>query len=168
MFLINTPRLTIREFKASDLNDFANIVADKEVMRFSVSGQLNKEQAKVYLERILDHYHQHGYGLWALIHNEHQHLIGFSGLINQQIDNELKVELGYRLIPSYWGQGLALEANQAIIQYAFKNLGLDSLISIIDPANERSLAVAKRVGMHHAKDTVFNGITVNIFELLYN
>jgi [ribosomal protein S5]-alanine N-acetyltransferase len=124
MFL-KTNRLIIREFKASDLDDFAAIVADKEVMRFSLKGPLNKEEAQTYLQkRILDHYSTHGYGLWALIHIIDQCLIGFAGLMQQLIDSEPKVELGFRLAPSYWGQGLATEANLAIIQYAFTELGL--------------------------------------------
>ncbi len=87
--------------------------------------------------------------------------------MQQVIDDEPKVELGYRLVPSYWGQGLATEANVAIIHYAFTELGSKSLISIIDPANRRSLEAAKRIGMHYLKEAVFYGFSVQIFELDY-
>ncbi len=77
MFL-TTDRSYVREFKVSDLEEFASIVSDEEVMRFSLKGPLNKEEAQAYLQkRILDHYSLYGYGLWALTHKEDQCLIGF-------------------------------------------------------------------------------------------
>lgn len=164
--LLQTQRLIIREFTNSDLEDFAALMANKEVMRFSISGPFNREQAQEYLQnRIITHYAQYRYGLWALILKDTQQLIGFSGLINQNIDGKKYIELGYRLFPDYWGQGFATEANQAIIRYAFETLDMNHLISIIDPQNTRSLEVAKRVGMQLMKEASFHGIPVRIFEI---
>ena len=102
-------------------------------MRFSLSGPVkDKKHVKKYLQnRILDHYAKFGYGLYAVIHKSDQRFIGFTGLINQNIDDEEYVELGYRLNPNYWGKGLATEAARAVCDYAFNQLSLDPLISII-------------------------------------
>ncbi len=83
----------------------------------------------------------------------------------QSIDGEDLVELGYRLDPSYWGKGLASEASFAISQYAFDQLHLDQIISIIDPKNTRSVGVATRLGMHYWKDALFHNIPVQIYVL---
>lgn len=125
---------------------------------------MDREQAQAYLQsRILDHYDRYGYGLLAAIHKSQ--LIGFAGLISQTIDGEEKTELAFRFHPDLWGQGLATEASLAICHYAFEELGIPELISIIDPQNTRSLALAKRIGMRHWKDTVYNGFSVGIFRL---
>jgi len=165
--MLETERLILRKFNIADLEAFASLMADPEVMRFSLNGPLkDREQAREYLQkRILDHYVQYGYGLFAAVHKKDNCLIGFVGLISQVIDGEHKTELAYRLHPRYWGQGLATEAAFAICHYAFDDLGIDELISIIDPQNKRSIEMARRVGMHHWKNTTYNGFSVGIYLL---
>lgn len=164
---LETQRLLLREFTLDDLDVFASLMANPEVMRFSLSGPMkDKEQAREYLQkRILDHYILYGYGLYAVFHKENSCFIGLTGLISQNIDGENKTELGYRLDPNYWGKGLASEASSAFCRYAFDQLDIDELISIIDPHNIRSLEVAKRIGMHHWKNAVFHHIPVHIYLL---
>ena len=164
--LLNTNRLTIRDFTFDDLEDLSCLLANNEVMRFSLAGPLSPEQTKDHLEsRILSHYAQFGFGLWALVHSEDQKLIGLAGLMMQTIDGKDLVEIGYRLHPSYWGNGFASEAAFAISQYAFDQLNLDQIISIIDPKNTRSVGVAIRLGMHYWKDALFHNTSVQIYAL---
>ncbi len=162
---LETERLVLREFTIDDWDAFAWLMADPEVMRFSLNGPMNKEQARKYLERIIAHYSDHGYGLNGVVLKANNSLIGLIGLISQNIDGENKAELGYRLHPQYWGKGLAREACLAVCKYAFTQLGMDELISIIDPKNTRSLEVAKRIGMHHWKETFFHNFAVHIYRI---
>lgn len=162
--MIETQRLTIREFTQDDFDDFASLVADPEVMRFSLKGPLDQQEAKKYFQsRILAHYQENGFGLWALVLKEEKTLIGFAGLITQEIEGKKKIELAYRLLPTYWGRGLASEAANAISEYAFTKLQLKDLISIIDTANHRSLLLAKRLGMNSLKKTQFHGFEVFVY-----
>ena len=162
---LETERLILRKYTLDDLDAFAALVADPEVMRFSLSGPMKeKEQAKQYFQkRILDHYRHNGYGLYAVIHKADTCLIGTIGLITQNIDGQEWTELGYRLHPKYWGKGLATEAGLALMHYASATLGIDELISIIDPQNTRSLKVAERLGMRFWKDAVFHTIPVHVY-----
>lgn len=164
--VLKTEHLIIREFTMDDLEDLSLLLANEEVMRFSVAGPLSRDQAKDLLhERILGHYSKFGFGLWALIHTENQRFIGFAGLISQLIDGEQLIELGYRLDPKYWGKGLASEAASAISRFAFEQLHLNQIISIIDPKNSRSLNVASRLGMQYWKDAIFHGAIVQIYRI---
>lgn len=163
---IETERLILREFTLDDLDAFAWLMADPEVMRFSLTGPMTREQAGEYLSgRILDHYAKYGYGLWAVVQKEDNRVIGSIGLINQNLDGEHKTEVGYRLHPNFWGKGLATEACLAVCQYALITLGIKELISIIEPANTRSLEVAKRIGMKYIKDTSFYNFHVQIYQI---
>jgi RimJ/RimL family protein N-acetyltransferase len=162
--LTETLRLQIRDYTQGDCGAFALLMADPEVMRFSVKGPLGPEEAQEHFQkRILDHYKTYGFGLWALVGKEQQEMIGFAGLIAQEIDGEKKIELAYRIFPKFWGRGLASEAVEAICAYAFKELKLKELISIIDPANTRSLRLAERAGMHFLKKTQYHHIDVLIY-----
>lgn len=165
---LETERLILRKFTIDDLNAFALLMADPEVMRFSLNGPVGKEQAKEYLQkRILNHYDMYGYGLYAAFLKADYALIGFVGLISQNIEGENKTELAYRLHPQFWGQGLATEACLAMCAYAFTQLDMNELISIIDPQNIRSLAVAKRIGMSLWKNALFHHVNVEIYSLSF-
>ncbi|MBS0645832.1 MAG: GNAT family N-acetyltransferase [Verrucomicrobia bacterium] len=164
--ILKTKHLIIREFSINDVKELSVLLGNKEVMHFSLSGPLTFEQTRDCLQKkILEHYADFGFGLWALIDNATKKLIGCAGLMVQSVDGEDFVELGYRLDPKYWGKGLASEAVAAISQYAFNSLELNQLISIIDPSNIRSLGVVTRLGMHHWKNTVFHNIPVQIYML---
>lgn len=157
-----TLRLQIRDYAPEDFGAFALLMADPEVMRFSVRGPLSREEAwEHFQKRILDHYKTYGFGLWALVCKEE--IIGFAGLITQEIDGEKKIELAYRILPKYWGQGLASEAVQAIFKSAFEEFKLKELVSIIDPANTRSLRLAERAGMRFLKKTQYHHLDVLIY-----
>jgi len=164
MTILETDRLTIREFNLEDINALAALCGDELVMEFSTDGPLTLEQTKEKLEkRILAHYAEHRFGLWAVVYESS--VIGYAGLITQQIDGEQLVELGYRLLPNYWGKGLATEAGAAILKYGFEQLNLDKIISIVEEQNVRSVSVVKRLGMHHWKDADFHGTRCQIYLL---
>jgi len=165
--ILQTKRLLLREFVNEDLDALATLLGDEEVMRYSVTGPIReKKKVQEYLQtRILDHYSRYGYGLYAVISQEDQQFIGFIGLLTQEVDGQKKVELGYRLKPAYWGRGLAQEGAQAVCQYAFHQMKMEEVISIIDPKNSRSLSVAKALGMNYWKNDVFHGIPVEIYRL---
>lgn len=163
---LETNRLIIRDFSQQDLEPLAQLFAHPEVMRFSRAGPLSLQQTQELLEhRILGHYAQHGFGLWALIHKENHQFIGVAGFSFQTVDGEEWPELGYRLYPAYWGNGLASEACKAIVEYGFQHLGLDRIISIIEAANKRSIQVALGVGMHYWKNAIFYEKPVQIYTL---
>lgn len=164
--ILKTERLKIRKFTESDLEDLSMLLADPEVMRFSLIGPQSREQTeKMLQERILAHYAQYGFGLCAVILEKEKRFIGLAGLIFQEVDGEQKPELGFRFLPKYWGNGYATEAAREICKYGFDTLKFDEIISIIDPKNIRSINVAKRLGMVHTKDTLFNGFSVGIYTL---
>jgi RimJ/RimL family protein N-acetyltransferase len=165
--ILTTERLILRPFNMSDLDNFASLMADPEVMRFSISGPMKDlQKVKDYFQsRILGHYDKYGYGLYATILRSNHSFIGGVGLISQCIDQKDKVELAYRLFPNDWGQGFATEAALAMCRYAFGQLKINELISIIDPKNMRSLQVAKRIGMTYAQEASFHGIPVHIYHL---
>lgn len=167
--IIETDRLLLRPFNMNDLDSFSLICADPMVMRYIRDGApLDREATKQLLLWIISRYEEQGFGLLALTLRENKTLLGFCGLIEQTVDEKLYIELGYRLSQDFWGKGIATEAAQAIRNYAFSELNLPNLISIIHSENLPSKRVAQKVGMKHMKRTHFKDVLVDVFYMKPN
>jgi len=64
-----------------------------------------------------------------------------------------EVDLGYRLLPEYWGIGLATEASRASLRYGFETLQLSRILGLVHPANVRSIRVLEKCGLTFEKMT---------------
>lgn len=145
MVELETDRLRLRWFRESDLDAYAAMSADPEVMRYVGGGAtLDREGAWRNLAMFLGHWTLRGYGLWALESKAGGPIIGFSGLWHP--DGWPGVELGWRLARHAWGHGYATEASLAARDWAFPSLGFDCLVSVIHQDNARSIRVAERLG----------------------
>jgi RimJ/RimL family protein N-acetyltransferase len=146
--ILETPRLILRHLVMDDLDELFALYRDPEIRRYFPEGVLTREETQEKLE-----WHMHGHprhpelGLWATIHKETGKFIGRCGLLPWEIDGKLEVEIAYLLDKSFWGQGLATEAANGILEYGFGKLGLSRLICLIDPENIASQRVAERIGM---------------------
>jgi RimJ/RimL family protein N-acetyltransferase len=148
-----TERLTLRPWRPGDRAPFAAMNADPEVMRFIRDGStMTRAQSDELVDAIKAHWEQHGFGLWcAAPRDDPDTCIGFVGLaIPSFLPAVLPaVEVGWRLARPAWGRGLATEGARASLAHAFGPLALESVISVIDPENERSVRVAEKLGMRH-------------------
>lgn len=166
MKTIETPRTVLRWFKPDDVEEVLSFLGNREVMRFSLDGPYDRKQCKAFIQWCLGRYARKGYGLFAVTLKESNNLIGYCGFYDQTIDGCDEVELGYRLHPNFWNQGLGTEVALAVQNYGFQELGFSRLISIIEPENLASIRVAKKNGMTHEKQSMFKGqIPVEIYSI---
>ena len=116
-------------------------------------------QAPVWIKRQQDRYVNQQFGLLAL-HLTDGTFIGQCGLLLQEVDNEMILEVGYHLYPEHWGKGYATEAATYFKEYARKHLLSPFIVSLIHPDNAPSQAVAKRNGMMPWNERVWKVIPV--------
>ena len=150
MVEIETERLLLRRWRDEDTEPYARMCADPEVMRFIGDGSpLTREGSEGQISRFLRHWDERGFGLWVLEGKEGKTFIGFAGLAHQEdwTEGEHKTEVGWRLDRAFWGRGLATEAARASVDYGFETLGLERIISIIQPGNVASRRVAAKAGL---------------------
>lgn len=148
MNILETERLLLRRLLPTDLESLFGLYCDPEIRRYFPEGTLTYEETKEELEWFLEgHPAQPELGLWATIHKPTGQFIGRCGLLPWTIDGHHQVEVAYLLDKAYWGQGLATEAVQGILDYGFEQLGLSRLICLIHPENQASIKVAQRIGM---------------------
>ena len=147
---LRTERLVLREWRDEDLEPFAALNADSEVMRF-MPKLLSRDECATLMQRIRDHFHEHGFGLWAVEVRDVTPFVGFVGLSIPRFEMPFTpcVEIGWRLAREAWGQGFAIEAARAAVAFGFHELGLQEIVSFTVPENVRSRRVMERLGMTH-------------------
>lgn len=145
MTTLETPRLLLRQFEESDLDQYAEMCADEEVMRYIGEGRpLTRAEAWRNMAGILGHWQLRGYGLWAIEEKESGLLVGRAGFFNPE--GWPGFEIGWLLGRPHWGKGFAIEAARAALDFSFSTLDKNRVISLIRPGNERSIRVAERLG----------------------
>lgn len=161
--VIETDRLCLRQWQASDFAIFAEINADPEVMAYfpkllpeSVSNIIAKKCQQLIEDK--------GWGLWAVslkpsseIHDNGT-FIGFVGLNETHADMSFApaVEIAWRLHKDYWGQGYATEAARAALLFAFTELELNEVVSFTAVINERSQLIMERIGMTNTQANFYH------------
>src|SRR5881397_1026353 len=154
--ILETPRLILRPFRDHDIGRLAELMANRDFMRFSL-GPYTREQTQGVLQKFLS-WNQAGLpSQFAVIFRGNNELIGYCGFLHWHLDGADEIEIGYRLHPDYWNRGLATEAAQAVRDHAFRDLRLPKVISLIHPDNVPSRRVAEKNGMTIERETVFRG-----------
>ena len=150
MTALNTERLLLRHWRDPDGDDFAAMNADPEVMRHFPE-PLERSDSDALLRRIASELDERGCGLWALEERSSGSLLGFTGLSPVPFPAPFTpaVEIGWRLVRSHWGRGLASEAARASLAHGFGELPLDEIVAFTFAGNQRSRAVMDRIGMTH-------------------
>jgi len=142
---LETARLTLRPFREADATPLFELSQDPEVMRYVGDRRVpTLQESWRAIAGWLGHWALRGYGQWAIEERASGLLVGRAGIINPA--EWPGPEVGYLLGRSWWGQGYATEAARAAMEWGFREVGFDELISLIDPDNTASIAVATRLG----------------------
>ncbi len=163
---IRTERLILRPIELADVDAFARIHADAEVVRHIGDGATaNHEETAEWVERSISRNESEGFDRRAVILAGSGELIGWCGIAVWDIDGRRERELGYVLAREHWGSGYATEAAAAMRDRALGALGLRRLIALIAHGNEASEAVARRLGMAYERDAPFHGRLVQLYSM---
>jgi len=161
MNTLETDRLILRPFAETDLDSWAEICADEEVMRFLGGKTWTRMEAWRHIATTLGHWLLRGYGPWAVELRDNAQLVGRVGFINPE--GWPGFELGWTLGRSAWGNGYATEAAGRALEHAFTQMGRDHVISLIHPDNHGSLAVAERLGEKFERTAEVMGEEVGVY-----
>lgn len=163
--VITTARLRLRPFVPADLDFYAALLADPEVMRYVADGRpRTRQQAEDGLARTIAGY-DGAHGMLAVERMADGALVGEAGLLQWDIPGVHDIEVAYTLARPFWGQGIATEAATALRDHALSALGLKRVISLIYPDNRASIRVAEKVGLAYERDATLHGHTVGLYAL---
>lgn len=140
-----TARLYLRAPIVEDAPALFAMNTDPEVMRYTGEPMpASVEDMRRMIETYPD-FDRTGFGRWTCVDRETDQVIGFAGL--KHLEDVGAVDLGYRLIRSRWGRGLATEAARACLRFGFDVIGLEYVIGLVLPGNSASIRVLEKVGM---------------------
>jgi RimJ/RimL family protein N-acetyltransferase len=155
----------LRQFSEADLDAYAVMCADPDVMRYLGTGvTLSRGETWRAIAGMLGHWQMRGYGMWALESKETGELVGRAGFINPE--GWPGFELGWVLGKPHWGKGYASEAAREARRWAYEDLGRDRFISLIRHGNAPSIKVAERLGSKLAGEVELLGAKALVYENL--
>lgn len=141
---LETPRLRLRMFEERDLDAYARMCANPEVMQFLGGRPLDRADTWRQIATYLGHWQMRGFGLFATELKDSGTFIGRIGLWYPH--GWPALEIGWAVDRPYWGNGYATEAGAAVVRWAFEELDLPRLASLIHPDNTVSIRVAEKLG----------------------
>jgi ribosomal-protein-alanine N-acetyltransferase len=161
---IVTPRLLLRGWVDSDVDQLADIYADEESARYIRPFDL--EGTRQQVERFKAHWEQNGFGLWAVEHRESGRFIGRIGLMHHDdwVASPHDAEVGWVIARDLWGKGLASEGGAAALEFG-AHKGLKQFISIANVDNAASQRVMEKLGLVRVGETVWRESPVVWFSL---
>jgi RimJ/RimL family protein N-acetyltransferase len=159
---LQTPRLVLRAFAASDAEPYVRMMADPDVTRFLGDGHpLDRVDAWRQLALLIGHWELRGFGLWAVEERASGRFIGRIGCHDPE--GWPGFELGYALAREAWGRGYAREGAAAALAYARRDLRRTAIISLIRPGNRASIAVAEHFGARRTDSIEFYGALTDVY-----
>lgn len=149
---IKTERLILREVEYSDAHNMFLLDSNPEVHNYLGKRMIaSEEEGKDIVQHIKNQYIENGIGRWAAVEKSSGRFIGWSGL---KLNNDIEMngytnfyDIGYRLMPEFWGKGYATESSIASLEYGFNVLQLDTIYGITHFENEASHKVLLKIGL---------------------
>jgi len=156
---LETKRLRLRPFDKADVASVHEILSGEDVLRyFPGSKPPDREQVARLVARMIEHWRERGYGLWAVTDARSGVLMGRCGL--QYLPDTDEVEVDFILGRPFWGLGYATEAGLAALAYGFETLNFETVVGIVHPENTASQRVLEKLGMARIERTVYFGMDV--------
>lgn len=164
---IETARLRLRGFRASDLDAQAAVLADEDVVRHLGGQPFSREETWRKMLGSPGLWTLLGYGYWVVERLEdgiYLGQIGFADFKRDMVPNiEDLPEMGWIFAPEAQGKGYASEAAAAALGWADSNLKALEIVAIIDPDNAPSIRVAEKAGFDRREDAQYRGERILLF-----
>ena len=146
---LQSPRLTLRPYKAADLSAFAALNADEGVRRH-VGGVLSHAEAERLFERFVTGECLPGHEAWAVTRNDTAEYIGHCWFSMREGADW--PELGFLITPHYWRRGYGTEIARALIKHALGRDGYGGILATVDPDHTACIVVLERAGMKRMRE----------------
>jgi len=158
-------KFKIEKFSANDFQNYFELVNDEKVMQMITERPLELEEAIKDFEKLLENNKlDENFGSFKIINSETNAFLGFAKLEIASKGNS-EAEIGYMILPHYWGKGIAGKIGKYLIEKARTQKSITSLFAIIDPKNLASRKILTNNGFISREFRDFDGLPGEILEL---
>jgi RimJ/RimL family protein N-acetyltransferase len=147
-YLFTSKRLGFRSWEFSDLDDLFELNNDERVMQY-FPNVADRDKCLNFINRMQEMHALRGYCYFAVECLDKKRFIGFIGIsyIDFQSSFTPCVDIGWRLLPEFWGDGFATEGARRCLIYAFDDLNISEIVAIAPTINRPSISVMHKIGM---------------------
>jgi len=142
---LETERLILRPMNESDIDDVFEMRRNDEIMRFIREPVVSRKEAEDWINMISSRWAKEKIGFCSVIERASGKFAGWCGLWRLKENNE--IEIGYAIAKDFWKKGYASEAAEAVLNYAFNEIGLEMVVAVARPENKGSRRVMEKNGM---------------------
>lgn len=161
--IAQTPRLVVRRFTTDDAAFVLRQLNEPSwIANIGDRGVRSIEDAAQYIHaKLLAPYDQHGFGMYLVEAKDGGDPVGMCGLVKREVLPE--PDIGFSLLEREWGKGYAEEAARAMVAHAFVDIGLERLLGIVKPANERSGRLLQKLGFETTGTISIDGQELRLY-----
>jgi ribosomal-protein-alanine N-acetyltransferase len=141
---IKTKRLLLRPIRASDIQFVFEGLSHPDVIQFYAVSYKTLEETQVQMDWYQNIEKEKSGQWWAICDQHDEQFLGAAGINDIHLQHR-RGEIGYWLLPAYWGQKFVPEALEAVCQYAFKEMNLHRIYAYVEPANANSSKVLQKL-----------------------
>lgn len=163
-----TDRLRMRLHNSEDFESCVKLWTDPQVTQFIGGRPATSEEVWFRILRYRGLWALLGYGYWLIEERSTGRMIGEIGLADFKREMEPQLaapEMGWALMPDFWGKGYATEAVAGVLAWS-DDAGIQEVLAMIDPGNKPSLVVAAKCGFEPSWGTTYKGAEVGIYSRL--
>ena len=144
---IETERLLLRKITLNDASDMFEYASNPEVSEYTMwSTHTSIEDTKYFLQSLTKMYKRRELVDWGIVHKAEKKFIGTCGFVEWSMTHS-RAEIGYALSRRYWGEGYMSEAVNAVIEFGFREMLLNRIMTRCEVNNIASARVMEKVGM---------------------
>lgn len=146
--LFETPRLIARFLNEKDFSDIWRLQSNPEAMRYIRTPETDPEAVRERLQKWAQYAQASpGLGVFAIEIKEKNAFAGYCTARHVDYNPDTgEFEIGYALLPEFWGQGLVSELVPHLAAYLFKVSGTPKIVAFTDPENIASQKVLLKNG----------------------
>jgi len=159
---VETGRLLLVPWSDEYFDEFAGLCGDAEAMRFISRGRpLSRDDVGEIVASTRSTWEEYGFGPWAAIEKSSGCWVGRIGLnLLRDWPGPDKWEVGYELVPRFWGRGLATEGARRAIRFAWEETSLNRIVSVTVPDHRASRRVMEKCGLTFQAEVAWRGTRV--------
>lgn len=141
--------LVLREFLEFDAFELFQMNSDKEVTKaVNEKPYLSEDEALYFIEKMIEHYHEFGFGLWATFEKKSGRFIGWAGMRQTKYGPVLNI----RLKKKFWNKGYGKEALNAVINYGVNELRLNKIAGKANPTQPATMIILEQSILENSEE----------------
>ncbi|HEY4538686.1 MAG TPA: GNAT family N-acetyltransferase [Faecalibacter sp.] len=141
--------LVFREFLDFDAFEVFQMNSDKDIAKaVNEKPYLSEDEALYFIERMIEHYHEFGFGLWAAFEKKSGRFVGWAGMRQTKYGPVVNV----RLKKKFWNKGYGKEALNAVVNYGINELRLDKIAGKAHPSQPATVRLLEQSVLKNSEE----------------